>query len=73
MDSIKMTLEIPLEIFFDFQKREPASWHYPGCESQFEINSIAIHGVEVEHKLFKVLLENYREEILEDCVNGGGF
>jgi len=72
MDPVKLNLELPLEVFFDFQKREPAGWHYPGCESQFEINSIEIHGVEAGQDLFKVLLERYREEILECCEDGAG-
>jgi hypothetical protein len=34
MDSIKLTLDFDVEIFFDFQPREPATRHCPGCEAQ---------------------------------------
>jgi hypothetical protein len=34
MDSVKLTLEVPITVCFDFQPREPATRHCPGCEAQ---------------------------------------
>jgi len=67
MNSVKMTLELDLEVFFDFQPRESATWHCPGSPAQFEINSIEIAGVEAGPELFEMLMEDYGDEILESC------
>lgn len=36
-----------MEIAFDYQPPERQTWEHPGCEEEYEINSVIVAGVDI--------------------------
>jgi hypothetical protein len=63
-ETIKLD-DLTMEIDFDYQQREPATFYYPGCGEDFEINSVVVAGVDIVSLLSDETVERIIKELIK--------
>lgn len=68
-DSIKIDLDCNLEIIFNFQKPEYASFDCPGDPAYIELVGIKMFGYELSEEISEIILEANEEEFKEAIID----
>lgn len=68
-DVLETEREFPVKVHFVYQKAEPMTRLYPGCDASIEIEAIEICGVEITGYLYMAVMAEYegsfKDEIKE--------
>ncbi len=64
-DVLETDIDFPVKVYFEFQKAEPMTRHYPGSDAFIEIEAIEICGIEITGDLYMAVEAAYKY-ILKD-------
>ena len=69
MPKLKTTIEIEIEVEFDYQKGENPTWNYPGCKEDIDITDVKTPKREGKHFNLPWMMEvGILDDEIEDLI-----